>query len=171
MGDVSHKKAIIPLGKNIGTQGDDPAEDALAAHNRLRANHNAKPMHLDAKLCGLAQKHADYLVGLGKDIKAQHSKHAEKYGEGVQIVSKYRYPVHLVIEAWYKDEAGKFNWNNRSFQDGCGHMTQIIWKETKKLGVGYASEKKPDRTAMVFLYDPTGNVYHTFGKNVEAPKK
>ncbi|CAG7677363.1 unnamed protein product [Allacma fusca] len=168
---ASRSKAKIPMGKNIGTQGDDPKGDALETHNRLRAKHNAPALSLDSKLTNHAQEYADQLLGQGKEVKAAHSKWAKNFGEGLQILSKYKYPISTVLDSWYTAESAKFNWKVKNYTDGCGHLTQMIWKETAKLGVGYATDHNPDRTIIVLLYDPTGNVFHTFGKNIEAAKK
>lgn len=37
---------------------------------------------------------------------------------------------------WY-NEMKDYNFQQNDFMEQAGHFTQIVWKSTKKLGVGY----------------------------------
>lgn len=59
-----------------------------------------------------------------------------KYGENLLL--HYRDVTgEEVVKAWYEEidqynfRAAKFNWNS-------GHFTQVVWKNSKELGVGIA---------------------------------
>ena len=49
-----------------------------------------------------------------------------------------------------------------------GHFTQVVWKESKKLGIAYASGKSG--TYVVANYDPAGNFLGQYPTNVLALK-
>lgn len=51
-----------------------------------------------------------------------------------------------------------------------GHFTQLVWKETEKVGVGMATSAK-GHVYIVCNYDPPGNVIGQFAKNVLPAKK
>ena len=40
---------------------------------------------------------------------------------------------------------------------GCGHFTQLVWKGSKKLGLGVAQDRSGKRY-VVAQYDPVGNI-------------
>ena len=50
----------------------------------------------------------------------------------------------------------------------CGHFTQVVWRETKKLGLGYA--QKNGRAYIVARYSPGGN-FHYAGRKVKWYKR
>lgn len=51
---------------------------------------------------------------------------------------------------------------------GAGHFTQVVWKESKELGIGKADIDKNGMkcTYIVGRYKPAGNMISNFGKNV-----
>ncbi len=50
-----------------------------------------------------------------------------------------------------------------------GHFTQVVWKDSKKLGVGKATGKKQNMTCtyVVARYQPRGNIVSQFKDNVQ----
>ena len=46
-----------------------------------------------------------------------------------------------------------------------GHFTQLIWKDSKQLGVGVAKSRK-GFTKLVAKYKPAGNVIGSYTQNV-----
>lgn len=71
------------------------------------------------------------------------------------------------VDAWY-DEIHKFNFHSPSFQPGTGHFTQVVWRESKYLGIAYA--KRGSSIFVVANYDPAGNYQGYFKENVPRPK-
>ena len=49
-----------------------------------------------------------------------------------------------------------------------GHFTQVVWKDSKKLGIAYASGKSG--TYVVANYDPAGNFLGQYPENVQPLK-
>ena len=53
---------------------------------------------------------------------------------------------------------------------GCGHFTQLVWKATKKLGLGLIQVKSEDKkySWLVARYEPSGNILGSYLGNVTA---
>ena len=74
-------------------------------------------------------------------------------------------------EAWYS-EVENYDWANPKYQSGTGHFTQVVWKDSIKLGIGKATGKidKLFCTWVVGRYSPAGNVMGKFQENVLKPQ-
>lgn len=76
------------------------------------------------------------------------------------------------VEAWYGEVSDYPFWNppNSIFDTEAqiGHFTQVVWKSTKKLGVGIASVKHGfwTTTYIVARYSPPGNYNGRFKQEV-----
>lgn len=67
---------------------------------------------------------------------------------------------------WY-DEVKAYDYNKPGFSLETGHFTQVVWKNSTKLGFGFA--KKDDYIVGVGLYAPPGNWLDDFKENVLKP--
>ncbi|ODM94780.1 Golgi-associated plant pathogenesis-related protein 1, partial [Orchesella cincta] len=67
---------------------------------------------------------------------------------------------------WY-DEVQKYDYNRPGFSMATGHFTQLVWKNSQKLGFGYAQSN--GYTAGVALYSPPGNYEGQYPANVQRP--
>lgn len=70
--------------------------------------------------------------------------------------------------AWYQ-EIQFYDYNKPAYSANTGHFTQIVWKESKILGVGYASARHGRKMFVVAQYGPAGNHRFKFGNNVLKP--
>lgn len=68
------------------------------------------------------------------------------------------------------EEINKYKYNHPGYQKGTGHFTQIIWRETKQVGVAFARSADGRRIYIVARYYPPGNFVQTISANV-APVK
>ena len=66
---------------------------------------------------------------------------------------------------WY-NEIKQYNFNSPGFSMGTGHFTQVVWKGSQKLGVGYAITQDGKGLYVVAQYSPPGNYMGQFGSNV-----
>ncbi|CAG7677361.1 unnamed protein product [Allacma fusca] len=142
------------------------AAEVLAAHNHYRSNHSAPPLALDQNLSIQSQNWADELLRQNRII---HSPLVLQYGENIfHAHVKQNIPPKRCVKSWYKEEQ-KYDWDNIGHQKGTGHFTQLIWKGSRILGVGYATSLNGG-TFLVCNYDPPGNTEDNFAANVLPPK-
>ena len=152
---------LITTGCSIATpKHDDIQQEALAAHNKLRALHHAPKLAWDDKL-------ENYAIRYANKCKFKHS--SSPYGENLAR----GYPtVTRAINKWYAEQA-EYSYDNPGFSKSTGHFTQLIWKSSKKLGCGYVSCDGKNGIYGKYLvceYSPAGNVVNEgfFDRNVAS---
>ncbi|XP_056603219.1 uncharacterized protein glipr2 [Triplophysa dalaica] len=135
----------------------------LHTHNSYRKQHGAPPLTINRNLCRSAQAWAQHLLSI-RTLK--HSK--EEYGENLYYAwssanTKLTGPE--AVESWYK-EIKDYNFSRPGFSSQTGHFTQVVWKDTKELGIGLATDG--NTTFVVGQYLPAGNISNAgyFQKNV-----
>ena len=84
----------------------------------------------------------------------------------------YFFQSSQTVEGWYTSELPCYNFATHSDVTGpnacaSGHMTQIIWKSSKKLGCGYAACNGSPYWSCNF--DPGGNMVGAHAQNIDAP--
>lgn len=125
---------MMPLCGGKKSKFSDFQIDCLDAHNACRLRHGVPLMDLNEELCKYATEHAKYLSACDS---AKRSK--GPYGESIYIresSTRRLYPdPYEPVKCWYSE--GKAMGCNPNFNDGK-HFAQIVWKETLKLGIGYA---------------------------------
>uniref|UniRef100_F7C095 GLI pathogenesis-related 2 n=1 Tax=Xenopus tropicalis TaxID=8364 RepID=F7C095_XENTR len=136
----------------------------LQAHNKYREMHGAPPLQLSRQLCQSAQEWADQLAKLGT---SQHSAAAEgSIGENIYERTGKEPTADHTVDSWYS-EIKKYNFGSPGYVPGTGHFTQVVWKDTKEVGVGVATDGK-GLFFVVGQYNPGGNITNPgyFEKNV-----
>ncbi|XP_071958397.1 Golgi-associated plant pathogenesis-related protein 1-like [Antedon mediterranea] len=151
-------------------QRDQFRRQALEAHNNYRARHGSGPLQISSKLNSYAQKWAERCAKAGK----QKHRSSNKYGENIYWFFNSAGLDNLNGEqavASFYNEISKYDFNRGDFTQGTGHFTQVVWKDSVRLGVGMAiNPKKPNEVYAVFNYDPPGNVIGRFKENVFRAK-
>ncbi|XP_035220944.1 uncharacterized protein LOC118193888 [Stegodyphus dumicola] len=152
-------------------KGDDFALECLRSHNRYRAQHGCPPLHLSAEVSAFSQEWADKLA---REDRMYHS-HNPKYGENlfVTYMSDNSRPMAKgteVVDSWYSEHvfypySGQVT---REIVMKAGHFTQVIWRNSKEMGIGKAVSRR-NRIYVVANYYPAGNVLNKFTDNV--PRK
>lgn len=66
----------------------------------------------------------------------------------------------MIVKAWF-DEYSNYNIKNES---SAIHFSQLVWKNSKKLGVGHAYTGQ--KLFVVAFYKPPGNIRGQFNTNV-----
>ena len=66
-------------------------------------------------------------------------------------------------ETWY-NENKDYDWDKAEFSEATAQFTQVVWKETTKLGCGHASDGP--NVYVTCRYDPLGNGADKFKDNV-----
>ena len=72
------------------------------------------------------------------------------------------------VRSWY-DEISAYNFEDAGLSEENSRFTQVVWADSKKLGVGFATGGFNDMYAFycVAHYQPTGNVVGRFKQNVK----
>jgi glioma pathogenesis-related protein 2 len=68
------------------------------------------------------------------------------------------------VDSWY-DEIKLYTFGAEPKVSGTGHFTQVVWKNSKLLGVGVSRNQK-NQTFVVCNYDPPGNYVGQHAENV-----
>ncbi|XP_060768197.1 GLI pathogenesis-related 2 [Neoarius graeffei] len=139
------------------------ATEFLQAHNEYRLKHQALPLTLDSNLNSSAQVWANHLLSV------RTLKHSST-NLGENLYYKYSSPPkkvtgRIAVDSWY-NEIKNYNFTRPGFSSGTGHFTQVVWKDSKQLGVGVATDGTT--TIVVGHYSPAGNITNAgyFEKNV-----
>ncbi|XP_073822218.1 uncharacterized protein [Musca autumnalis] len=140
--------------KIIGNKHDKWSKfemECLEEHNKRRDLHGCKPMALNRNLCNLAN---DWAIHLTKTRSIYH-RPGNDYGENIYQLINQDPTAEDAVKAWY-DEINKYKYSKPGFSTGTGHFTQVVWLDTKEMGVGRA--KVDNMTFIVCNYNPPGNV-------------
>ena len=69
-----------------------------------------------------------------------------------------------MTESWYS-EIKDYNFRNPDEYGDTGHFTQVVWKESKELGIGYAKSRSGNYYGVANYY-PAGNFIGNYKENV-----
>jgi len=140
----------------------------VAAHNKLRAEVGVtKKLSYSVTLATSAQAWAEHLKQTN-GCKMRHSEPDGKYGENLfwgsavawtdgrkelQKVSSKQ-----VVEDWGSEKTD-YDYASNQCADGkmCGHYTQIVWRDTTKVGCGVAVCEDTQEQVWACQYLPAGN--------------
>lgn len=127
----------------------------IEKHNAYRAQHCVPPLAWSDELAASAQQWANKC---GKKHGA-HGKFGENLAWGATRTAAN------AVDDWYK-EVNRYNYGKPGFAHGIGHFTQMIWKNTTKVGCGATRCNSKVGYLWVCRYAPAGNWFGQFQKNV-----
>ncbi|EDO49310.1 predicted protein [Nematostella vectensis] len=164
-------KAIVGMGPvrmDIKTLGALPVDEdtrsrILDIHNNYRAMHNAAPLRWSAALAKDAQAWAGKLAREGR---LEHASREDRYYKGENICRmSHHFDIGDALQIWY-NESESYQYDNPGFALTTGHFTQIVWRGTREVGVGFAKSPDGRLTYAVARYNPPGNNMRHFKENV-----
>merc|ERR1719315_43344 len=133
------------------------AKNMLDEHNKYRSRHGVPPLKLDNKMNDYAQNLAESNAAAGEMVHTQR-------GYGENLASSEGYPLHgepkRIVQRWYNE----ISMYPGHYTKESGHFSQVIWKNSKRLGVGFA--QKGNKLFVAAVYDPPGNVDGQHAENV-----
>jgi len=153
---------------------DKEIKECLERVNVFRTVHGTEELTLDKKLCEKAQ---DWAKTLAKKDGLEHSPRDYRENEGENL-SGHTGDQSIItsIDRWYAEEKD-YDYKANKFAGNIGHFTQLIWKDTKKFGIGWA-KSSTGWTYVVARFSPPGNVIITppgeeecFRRNVPRPDR
>ncbi|RKH16220.1 hypothetical protein D7Y13_19175 [Corallococcus praedator] len=149
-GDTTDPTSDGGLGGDAGTSGDAGttsdggpvgptafATDMLEAHNAARAAAQPTPapalapLVWDATVEETARKWAD-------NCKFEHNQGRGNAGENLAASSPDNLTTKAVVKGW-DDEKSDYDYAKNACASGkvCGHYTQVVWRNTTRLGCAY----------------------------------
>ena len=130
----------------------------LAVHNQERAAVGVPPLTWSDTLAASAQTWAEHLIAIGK---IEHST-GQSYGENLAWAGPPSANTQPGLAQSWADE--KKNYVPGTPGDfSTGHYTQMVWKDTKQVGCGFASgpsgpgAQYGGTDVLVCQYTPPGN--------------
>ena len=125
--------------------------DAIKRHNILRACHNAQPLMFNCEIMKISQDYAETKPNghSGTRLNGQWMGENLYWSWGKDLTGDYP------VDKWYS-EIKDYNFETGNSNGGTtGHFTQVVWKDSKELGIGYYCENKA--CTVVGNYFPGGN--------------
>ncbi len=182
--------ALVGCTVPVGLAAQIESDEILEAHNEWRALHRVAPLSWSDELAQYAQAWAETLVtrhpGLllhsedGNGVRPEaHRLGYGGWGENLYWGSAIRMsdgrreakrdlPARHVVDSW-GNEAESYDFAtglcSPQAPEGCGHFTQIVWKETTRVGCGRAFGADGAQV-WACSYDPPGNYAGEFELNV-----
>ena len=151
---------------------DEEEEDSLETfrieikeqHNYYRKQHNTGGLERDSKLEKIAQEHAEYMLETDSISFTSKSYFGEKIGQNL-FYSNKDFDAKSIVDQWYSKK--KFYDSEEPYIEGNKSSLQfinLIWKNTKKIGCGYACEE--NECFAICTYYPCGGCEYLYSKNV-----
>ncbi|XP_064616338.1 uncharacterized protein LOC135480434 isoform X2 [Liolophura sinensis] len=165
---IWYKTNMLPSQRVVSNMpGTKFVDELIQSHNEYRRRHQVSPLRHSPELSDIAQAWAEQLA---RDNGFQHSKsrhEGQPLGENISLKWSSRsdsYSGKDVSDQWYSEiQMYQFGCEPRS--TNCGHFTQMVWRDSKEIGVGKA--QTPDgKTIVVANYKPAGNFLGKFSQNV-----
>ena len=129
-------------------------EEALKMHNEYRRRHNAAALTWSDSLAKTAKEIAKKLLEATRRV---FKRALEKHGENIAILPYSNKDIaKKAVEKWYA-EITKFSFTSPSVKPETRDFTQIIWKASKEVGMGFVHTADRKKTLVVALYSPSGN--------------
>ncbi|KDP29040.1 hypothetical protein JCGZ_16429 [Jatropha curcas] len=174
LGSGSCTRLGINLGGGIGRQISKAllSHEFIVSHNAVRISMGMKPLLWDRKLAKYARRWANQRTD---DCALKHNPQSP-YGENMFWSLKPHWTPAAVVKEWV-DEKPYYDRSTNQCTNGriCGHYTQVIWHDTKKVGCARVECNAGKGFLYVCSYDPPGNIYHEgpfggqFSKSIVSP--
>lgn len=158
----------MPTGRVAETGSAVSAAEAaviVGYHNEKRAEVGVGPVSWSPELARFAQERADTIARTGRfgHLPRSQNPYGENLAQGGTGGGYSGYTVRRACEDWYAEKAlmpaGARVMTPALFRRGVGHYTQMVWKDTTRIGAGVATYEKGGftLTVVVCCYDPPGN--------------
>lgn len=156
-------KGLMAESEDESIAEDAVFQEALAAHNKLRAMHHVNPLQWNVTLAEQAQQTAESVASDPSTFQG------EPLGENIAQIwhDLPRAPLKATT-IWYSEKKS-FSFSYPELNDKVKHFTQMIWRDTSQLGMGAAPSPSGKYVIVVALYRPVGNDIHRIRDNVQRP--
>ncbi|KMT00995.1 hypothetical protein BVRB_9g222560 [Beta vulgaris subsp. vulgaris] len=129
-------------------------QDYVNAHNAARAAVGVGNIQWDDQVAAFAQEYANERKG---DCALRHSGGGGRYGENLAASTGSSLTGTESVKLWV-DEKVDYNYDSNNCASGkvCGHYTQVVWRNSVRLG---CARVQCDNGGVFVTcnYDPPGN--------------
>ena len=139
----------------------------LRLHNKFRAWHKSPPLKWSNRLADKAQRIAKEMADKSTRLADMETEYS-----GINIAElwhSYDIAAEKATAKWYS-EVKSYDFEDPEISGANKHFTQLIWKDSKKVGIGEAKSADGKHTFVVALYDPPGNIKTKERSNVHTPE-
>lgn len=140
--------------------------ECLKVHNECRQKHGCPPLKLNKDICRISQLWADVLIRRSVPQQSNNTDYGEHIFSCESKNLNFTVSAREVVEKWYS-EIKDHVFGEEPEDLKTGHFSQVIWKKTRELGVGFAKSK--GRVVVVTNYYPPGNYVGNFAECVPPP--
>lgn len=158
---------LVSKFKSTSISGDKFEDEFLKAHNEYRRKHGVPPLEISKKLCKYAEEWAKTIAKKG----SMEHRDQNDYGENIFYAwssdPNFTVSGKDPVDKWYS-EIKDHPFGREPTSLGSGHFTQVVWEDTKEVGVGMAKSKE-GQVYVVANYYPPGNVMGSFATKVRPP--
>lgn len=126
----------------------------IEAHNQWRSRYGvSEQVQWDDTIASYAQEWANHLSA---NNLREHRKDCP-YGENIAYASGQMLSAAAVVDLW-GNEVHDYDYETNTCAPGkvCGHYTQVVWRDSRKIGCGMARNAE-GKEVWVCNYDPKGN--------------
>ena len=164
--DKALSSKLKECGYKEGTELFEYCMSAIKRHNLYRACHNAQPLMFNCEILKISQDYSQYLLDNNKFEHSGNTYHGAWMGENLAYTGGYSVTGETPTDMWY-DEIKDYKFDKPSFQSGCGHFTQVVWKNSAEFGIGLACANRA--CYMTANYYPGGNYGYDqdYARNVQ----
>merc|ERR1711972_295519 len=148
--------------------GGGPSSATLRAvldqHNLYRFMHGVSALTWDDAIAANAQQWATSTGGTMRHSSNNARQGVAGFGHvGENLASGVTDAG--AVDMWYREIDHTNGGLTNAYSDATGHYTQVVWRETSRLGCGIQG------TLLVCQYGTTGNMRGEFQRNVLAPSR
>ncbi|KAI4295271.1 hypothetical protein L6164_035334 [Bauhinia variegata] len=148
---ISLVPLIVLLSLLRGSYAQNSPQDFVNAHNRARAQVGVGPMIWDERVASYARNYLNQLRG---SCKMVHS-HGQ-YGENLAWSSGDLSGT-AAVNMWVGEKPHYDYWSNSCVGGQCLHYTQVVWRNSVRLGCAKVRCYDGRSTLISCNYDPPGN--------------
>nr|XP_039265709.1 uncharacterized protein LOC120341288 [Styela clava] len=151
-------------GQNVLSSGDTDkfSTDLINVINKRRENHGAGSLQMKRSMQDAAQKHAEEMLKSG-DLFGYTDR---SYGQTITMKMP-RPSGEEIADMWYEGGKDYDSDNPDKNTTAASYFTQMVWRSTKEIGVGIASNEDGE-SYIAALYNPGGNTRGQYKENVRA---
>lgn len=142
------------------------AEKGLQEHNHYRELHHSSHLRWSDELATQAEKMA-YEMAMRGTVEKSDVAVSLGYGENVAKITgvPFNDAGSVATDVWYS-ESGNYSYSYPNVTPQTDAFTQLVWRETKEIGMGCAKDVATNDLYVVALYRPPGNDRRRLRDNV-----